>query len=127
MKMNVKQIISKLRILGIAILLWLGVEAPFDIAWIFLGLAFVLAIQYIQEKTNFLIVNGKFLGIFKPWENYSEKEKAYFSFIIALPVSILVMYGQKNPFWGLITLIILVWDGVRHLQKWNKLQEEDKL
>ncbi len=95
--------------------------------WLVTGMFIILVIVPLQRIDNLLIHDGKLLGILEQWDDLDEKGKIYRSLWFAIPATVLVLFATKNPFLAGIYFIGMIWAGIRRLQKWQRLQDEERL
>lgn len=95
--------------------------------WFGAGMFIIFVIVPLQRIDNLLIHDGKLLGILKQWDDLDEKGKIYRSFWFAIPATVLALLATKNPFLAGIYFIGMIWAGIRRLQKWQRLQDEERL
>lgn len=93
--------------------------------WLAAGMFIIFVIVPLQRVDNLLIHNGKLLGVLKQWDDLDEKGKIYRSLWFAVPTAVFVLFATKNPFLAGIYFIGMIWVGMRRLQKWQRLQNEE--
>lgn len=93
--------------------------------WFVAGMFIIFVIVPLQRIDNLLIHDGKLLGILKQWDDLDEKGKIYRNLWFAVPTAVLALFATKNPFLAGIYFVGMIWAGIRRLQKWQRLQDEE--
>ena len=97
--------------------------------WVFIGLvilAISLPLQRSEKFADFREHIARTLNSFRRWNDLNEKEKFYRSLWVSFPLASIFLLG-KDPILAGAAFIFLIWDAFRHLRKWQRLQDEEKL
>lgn len=122
-----KNLRSLLTVLFALLVIWTGFNRGNFVPWFAAGIIIIFVIVPLQRIDNLFIHDGKLLGILKQWDDLDEKGKIYRHLWFAFPRAVLALFATKNPFLIGIYFMGEVWVGIRRLQKWQKLQIEEKL
>lgn len=118
---------SLLTVLFALLVIWTGVNQGNFLPWFAAGMIIIFVIMPLQRLDNLFVHDGKLLGILKLWDDLDEKSKIYRHLWFAIPRTVLALVATKNPFLAGFYLMAEVWVGISRLQKWRRLQIEEKL
>lgn len=119
---------SLLTIIFGLLVLWIGFSKGGNFLPSFVvGMFIIFVLVPLQRIDNLLVHDGKLLGILKQWNELDEKGKIYRHLWVAFPTTVVVLFATKNPFVAGFYFVGEVWVGIRRLQKWQRLQIEERL
>ncbi|MAU00926.1 MAG: hypothetical protein CL608_27590 [Anaerolineaceae bacterium] len=124
---NVKSVALVLFVINVVLVAIINSSSV--VPWIIIGfviLAVGLLLQRSEKFADFReqIVNA--LNSIRRGKDLNEKEKFHRKVWLAIPMTVVVLFSSKNPFFAGAIFVVIIWDGIRHLRKWQRLQDEEK-